>query len=295
MKAAASTVYTHAAARLAATLALAVVVLGAGGPSALGAQGAKGKAVGPGSPLPKPSIPEGPKVPTTFEELFAERSGRALGALGYLRCMQSTVNALRSGALGDVPRSWTITCVQQGGEWRGVFGELTDGKPGMRVHLQYALRGTGGGMLVSDAVDTARVSGTARALLRGLAAPLPGAGKYEYVPIALAQKTFVEVLFVPVPGDPSRVVVGGDSVIQMSADGVRELGHSRSTPPIRTFAVQPTGDAYLLESREERIPLVSELIVAHLARDMVADVRIRTRQYETALTRGARAPRHVRR
>lgn len=234
-------------------------------------------------PPPKPKLPSSLKIPTTFDSLFAERDVRAESALGYLGCMQRTVNALRGGALGAVPREWSIACMLQGAEWRGVFGELTEHAPGFAVRLQYALRGNG--VVVKDPVDTARAAGLARALFRGLSAPLPGAGKYEFIPLALPQKTYIEVWFVPVPSNPSRVVVGGDSVIQMSVDGSRELGHTRSAPSIRELALPTDGAAYVLESSEDRIPLLSELVASRLALDFVPQVAVRTRQYESLLTR----------
>ncbi len=239
---------------------------------------------------PKPKLPPSLKIPTTFDSLFAERDVRAEGALGYLGCMQRTISALRGGALGAVPKEWSIACMQQGAEWRGVFGELTDGAPGFTVRLQYALRGTG--VVVRDPVDTARAGGIARALFRGLSAPLPGAGKYEFIPLALPQKTYIEVWFVPVPSNPSRVVVGGDSVIQMSLDGTRELGHTRAAPAIRELALPTNGAAYVLESSEERIPLLSELVASRLAFDFVPQVSVRTRQYESLLTRALLSSRH---
>ncbi|MBL0171123.1 MAG: hypothetical protein IPP90_10380 [Gemmatimonadaceae bacterium] len=230
-------------------------------------------------------LPKSPKVPETFEGLFAERDARAEAALGYLRCLQGTVSALRSGALGQVPREWSITCVEQGREWRGVFGKLTDG--GIDVRLQYAFRGAGG-VLTTDRIDTARVNGTARALLRGLSAPFPGAGTYEFTPVPLPQPTFLEVWFLPLPGSPARIVVGGDSLIQMTSDGGRELGHSRSTPPMRIVTGPVSGATWNLESIEERIPAVSELMVARMALDVVPEVRVRSRQYESVLTRSGR-------
>ena len=60
--------------------------------SALPAQSA-GAAKQP--PLP-PDLPAFAPVPTTFEGLFAERDARALDVLGYLRCIEATVAALRS-------------------------------------------------------------------------------------------------------------------------------------------------------------------------------------------------------
>lgn len=230
-------------------------------------------------------LPKTPKVPVTFDGLFAERNARATAAVGYFRCMQSTITAIRTGVLGLVPVEWSITCIRQGGEWRGVFGQLRDGT--IDVRMQYAIRGTTGAVTTAP-VDTARVNGTARALLRGLSAPLPGGGRYEFTPVPLPQDKFVEVWFLPVPSNPTRVVVGGDSLIQMTADGVRELGHGRTTPPIRAVSVPLSGSSFVLESREQQIPTVSELVVAHMALDLVPEVRVRSMEYESVLTRGGR-------
>ncbi len=237
-------------------------------------------------------LPKTPKVPTTFEGLFAERDARATNALEYLSCMQATINALRSGQLGKVPTDWSITCIKQGKEWRGVFGSLTD--DGIAVRLQYALRADRG-VITRDAIDTARVSGTARALLRGLSAPRPGGGKYPIIPIALPQNKFVEVWFVAANDNAARAVVGGDSLIQMNAEGTRELGHIKATSPIRTLEVTPSATSWTLESLEERIPSVSEMMAAHAALTVVPEVRVRTHQYDSIIRRGASGWTHVHR
>ncbi len=278
-----------------------VVVVTLVGSSALEAQGGEKKV------KPKPTIPAGatavsppdamkvptsPRVPTTFDELFAERDKRALDALGYLRCLQVTLSAIQSGRLGQVPREWLITCVKQDSEWRGVFSELTEDAPGIRIHRQFALRG--GGMPVDDVVDTATVAGITRAMLRGLAAPLPGKGSFEFLPVPLMQGTFIEVWFLPVPNNPQRAVVGGDSLIQMSSDGVRELGHARSAPPIRTISVS-AGQTFTLASTEERIPQLSELMLAHLALSLAPEVRVLTKQYESIFKSGTLNVQHVQR
>jgi hypothetical protein len=236
-----------------------------------------------------PKMPKTLKVPETFEGLFAERDARARAAVGYLRCLQGTINALRGGALGNVPTSWSIACVEQGREWRGVFGEL--GETGIDVRLQLAFRGERPS-LTRDPVDTARVNGTARALLRGLAAPMPGSGKYEFTPVPLPQGTFLEVWFLPVPTNPGRPIVGGDSLIQMTPDGVRELGHARSTPPIRLLTPPANAQSWTVPSLEERIPTVSELMAAYLALDAVSEVKIKTRQYESTISRSAKGWTH---
>ena len=279
------------------TLRGALLLLGAIGspfvaPASL-AQSPPSKAPPPMRAPKLPALPKTPRVPDTFEELFAYRDTRAKAALDYLRCMQATVTALRTGELGRVPTAWSITCIEQGKEWRGVFGELIDTVPGMRVHLQYALRGNG--MVVKDPIDTARVNGTARALLRGLSAPLAHAASAEFVPIALPQAGYVEVWFIPLPGNPTRVVIGGDSLIQMSTDGVRELGHSRTTPPVRTLAIEPSGPSYTLQSTEERVPLLSEFVIARMALGLVPEVHIRTYQYDSVITRTSDTWTHTRR
>jgi hypothetical protein len=257
--------------------------------SALLAQTPKAAAPTPGQPpagvVDMSKLPRTLKVPETFEGLFGERDTRAVNAIGYLRCMQGTINALRAGVLGQVRRDYSIACVQQGKEWRGVFGELTE--TGIIVRLQFALRGERGAV-TTDAIDTARVNAAARALLRGLSVPLPGQGKYEYTPVILPQPTFVEIWFLPVPAKPTSVVVGGDSLIQMSVDGLRELGHGKTSPPIRAISVPLSGKQWTLESSEARLPSISELVVAHMALDLIPEVHIRTKQYDSALTRAGR-------
>jgi hypothetical protein len=249
------------------------------------------KAGQPGAPdLSK--MPKSPKVPETFDELFAARDQRSQTAIGYFRCMQSTVNALRTGRLGKVPTEWSITCIEQNGEWRGVFGQLSES--GIDVKLQVAYRGDRA-TVTSERVDTNRVNGTARALLRGLSAPHPGAGKYEFTPVPMWHSTFVEVWFLPVPADPTKAIVGGDSLIQMTADGGRELGHGRDTPRIRSTPVPLNASTWTLASPEERIPSVSELMLAWMALDIVPEVRIQTEQYESVLTRSAKRWTHHRR
>lgn len=240
----------------------------------------------------KPKAPVTPRIPTTFDELFAERDQRAMNALSYLRCVRVTLRAMQMGALGLVPREWVITCLEQKNEWRGVFVELAteDGTP--RVRKQFALRDNG--KVVNDPVDTALAAGVARALVRGTTAPPPGKGEYEFLPVPLPQSTFIEVWFLPVPKDPSRSVVGGDSLIQMNKEGTREMGHSRTTSPIRTLAVSP-GDSYSLKSLEERIPLISELMLAHMALSVAPEVRVVSNQYESIFTRGDGPVKHVQR
>lgn len=259
--------------------------------ASLVAQGAKqGPPTNPGMAVPKGMpVPKTPKVPTTFEGLFAERSDRAVRALGYLRCLRNTMGAVEAGFMGRVPRAWLLVCVEQNDEWRGVFTESADDAGGLRVMGQFSMKD---GRPTTASIDTNRVVSAARSLIRGISAPVPGSGKFEHIPLVLPQDGYNEVWFLPMPNNPSRVVVGGDSLIQMTADGVRELGHSRSTPAIRTFAIDRAAGSLLLESTEDRVPLLSELMVAHLALDGKERVVVRTKQYESTFSRGSRTPRH---
>ncbi len=245
-------------------------------------------------PPPGQTLPEFTKAPTTFEGIFAERESRAVDVLGYLRCLEATVSALRAGALGAVERGWSLTCIKQNNQWRGIFGELTDTPPGMRVKVQFALRNPGAtpnsrsGTVVRDPVDTALASGMARALLRGLAATTPGNGLGQFVPVTLTQKKFIEVWFVPSANTPERAVIGGDSLIQLSSDGMRELGHTASSPKMRVISIPVGGSTYTLESSEVTAPLLTELMLAHLAIDVLPEVRVRTREYDAIFTRSTR-------
>jgi hypothetical protein len=245
--------------------------------ASMGAQPPAGAAQAP------PPLPVTPKVPTSHAGLFAARDARAVAAIGYLRCFQGAVTALRTGALGQVPTGWSIACLQQGREWRAVFGELTEEAPGFAVRRQLALRGDGA--VVTDPVDTARAGGVARALLRGLSAPVPGRGVAEFVPLVLHQGTYTEVWFLSPPADPARVAVGGDSLIQMNKEGLRELGHSKRTPPVRLVSVPTTGERWTLGSAEVTLPLLSELMVAHMAADLIPEVTVRTQRYESTWSR----------
>jgi hypothetical protein len=91
-------------------------------------------------------------------------------------------------------------------------------------------------------------------------------------------------------------MIGGDSLIQMSADGTRELGHIRQAAVLRAMTVPLQGAAtWTLPSLEERIPTVSELMLAHLTLDLIPEVRVRTNQYDSILKRGVPGWTHVRR
>lgn len=249
--------------------------------AALAVMGVAGSARAQQAP-PMPPLPQTLKVPDSYEGLFGERDARARAALGFLQCMEETARAMRSGAAGTIDPAWSIACVQEGGEWRGTLAELIAAEPGARVHRQYSVRS---GRVITAPVDTTNVSRIARAMRRALAAPMPGRAQSPFVPVALAQPSFTEIWFLPLP-NPSRIMVGGDSVIQMTADGNRELGHARRTPPLRALSA-PSGGAVLIESAEGKVPLVSELMAAHLALSTAREVRVRTNGRESVLRRGA--------
>lgn len=239
---------------------------------------------GPGAPGgASGGMPQGPPVPTTFEGLFAERDLRARGALQYMQCQQETTQAVRNGALGSSSPSWTIACIPNGNEWRGTVVEFINADPGVRVHRQWALRGNG--MAVRDRVDTTTASAVAYAMARGMSVPKPGRGVADFLPIALVHSGYSEVWFLPALGNAARPVVGGDSVIQMKADGTGELGHAKNTPPIRTLAAPTNNVPWTIVSSEDKVPLISEIIAARRGVAVAGEVRVRTKEYESVLSR----------
>lgn len=235
----------------------------------------------------EPPMPKTIPVPSTYEGLFAERDLRARGALQYMQCHQETMQAARSGALGEMSPSWSVACVPQGNEWRGAlveFLQAPSGSAGVKVHRQWALRGAG--VAVRERIDTMAVSAVARAMARGLSAPRPGRGVADLMPVALLHESYSEVWFLPVLGASSRPIVGGDSLIQMKADGSAELGHASRTPPVRRLVSPVAGAPWVIESSEDRVPLISELIAARRGVGVAGEVRVRTKQFESTLRRG---------
>jgi hypothetical protein len=71
----------------------------------------------------------------------------------------------------------------------------------------------------------------------------------------------------------------------MNKEGLRELGHSKRTPPVRLVSVPTTGERWTLGSAEVTLPLLSELMVAHMAADLIPEVTVRTQRYESTWSR----------
>ena len=152
----------------------------------------------------------GPLLETTFERIRTER----------MAGMSMLNPALAVAAVGFE---------RQGNEWRGALVEFTQapsGSANVKVQRQWALRGSG--VAVRERIDTQAVAAVARAMARGLSAPRPGRGVADLMPVALLYEGYSEVWFLPVLGASSRPVVGGDSLIQMKADGSAELPDSRA-------------------------------------------------------------------
>ena len=225
-----------------------------------------------------------PKPPLTLDDRFAERYKRSVRVVQYSQCMMQTIVAGRTGKVGVVPPNDLAICVQQKGEWRGVFGQFDESKAGFAVRLQYAMRGNG--KIIREPIDTAVVAGAARSLVRASSIPFPGNPADEFLPLILQQENFNEIWFLSSKMDPAHAVVGGDSIIQMSASGVKELGHSKNTPLTRHVEAKP-GETLIIESSESDVPMVSELVVGNAAADIVPEVRIRTIKYDWIRTKAA--------
>jgi hypothetical protein len=251
------------------------------GASAQGRSGEPPVKGGPPAGLPIPQTLR-PKPPQTLDERFADRNTRAILAFQYTRCMLTTIVAGRAGKVGTIPPNDLAICIQQNGQWRGVFGNFNESKTGFEVHLQYSMAGNG--TVVKSSVDTNVVAGAARVLVRASSTPFPGNPAYEFLPIILAQKGFFELWFLSAQMDPTHGIIGGDSLIQMSADGRKELGHSKKAPVARKIEVA-AGDESTIPSTEEDIPTVSELIAGNAAAEIVDKVIIRTYHWDWVRTR----------
>lgn len=230
-------------------------------------------------------LPKTPKMPTSDQEIFAQRDARARNALGYFDCLTRTVKASREGLLGTVPSGAVLVCVQENDEWRGVVAEPVNRMPGVAVQAQYAMRGRG--LVVREPVDTFTVLVTARGQRRAVQAKAVTSGAGSLAPVVLPYESYVEILYVPVPGATnSTLFVGGDSIIQMAPDGSRELGHSRAAPPMTPLTVNTgkTGEA-LIQSTQPQVPLVSELVAARVLLARFRVVRLQSGAYTFTLTR----------
>jgi hypothetical protein len=229
-----------------------------------------------------------PKMPVGFNGIFQHRDQRATDVLQYMQCMNTTVAAEQQGILGNVPDNAVLVCLREKNEWRGVFGVMRNDSTGFVVQAQFALRGNG--VRTTDRVDTLRAGAIARALLRGLNTPVRGAPRNAFTPVPLHYDAYMEIWFVPVQNSATQLFVGGDSLIQLTVDGRREHGHFAKSPPVRGLPI-PRGLTYLIQSNEDEIPLISELMVARMALTRVPEVRIRTKKYESVLS--AKTPRWV--
>ena len=225
-----------------------------------------------------------PKMPEGVVPRFDLRDSRALDMLQYMHCMNETVGAAKQGRLGTVPSSALIVCVRQPEEWRGVAGQLSADRQDFRILSQLSLRNRA---RTTESVDTATAAALARALLRGAATAERGGTRYSFTAVPLKFETFIEVWFMPVQNSATQMLVGGDSLIQMTTDGKREQGHFEKSPKIRELSM-PSGQSYVIESVEDDIPLVSELLAARLALTRVHEVRIRTKKFESVISNTTR-------
>jgi hypothetical protein len=229
-------------------------------------------------------------MPEGAAGLFAVRDSRALDALQYMRCMNATAAAGQRGVLGTIPDNALLVCTKEKNEWRGVFGLLDEQRTSFKVLTQLALRAEP--VRTTEPLDTAKAAAVARGLLRGFDAPARGAPRYSFTPVSLQLGTFVEVWFLPVQNSATMIYVGGDSLIQMTADGVREHGHFSKSPPVRELPL-PSGKVFVIESTEAEIPLVSELVAARLALLRVPEVHILTKKFESVMSNQTRKWTHT--
>ncbi len=242
-----------------------------------------------GPPTPPPPVDPNSflRAPTTHAGRFALRDDRALHAIQYLNCMNVASEVARQGKLGAIPDDAPLACVRDINGWRGVYGMVGSAGMSFRVLGQVAVNGTEGAPARTK-VDTGAVLSTLRAMQRGMqSATVRNRSRYEFMAIPVVLETFTEVWVLPVQSSVSRLLVGGDSLIQLTADATREQGHFSSAPPVRELAA-PSGNSYLILSNEEEIPLVSELVAARLALMNVPEVRIQTKKFNSVISNSTR-------
>ncbi len=231
-------------------------------------------------------LPKTPKMPSSDQEVFTQRDLRARNVLGYFDCLARTVKASRVGGLGAVPPTSLLVCVQENDEWRGVVAEPVDKFPGVAVRTQLAMRGAGA--VVKEPIDTFNVLAIARGVRRAVQAKATTVGAITVSPVVLPYDSYLEILYVPVPTENGTLYVGGDSIIQMAPDGSRELGHSRSAPPMTPLTVNAgKRDEAVIQSTQPQVPLVSELVAARALLPRFRVVTLQSADYTFTLTRAA--------
>lgn len=260
--------------RLSAILAGALVAIGAASSPVAAQDGEK-----PKFEDPFPAMPKG------FSGLFTLRDSRALDMMQYMHCMNTTIASAQQGMLGSIPENALVVCIKQKNEWRGVFGTLDADRITFAVLGQVAIRGVA--IKTTEALDTAASAAVARAMMRGAVSPTRGSSTISFTMVPLRLETFLEVWFMPVQNSATRMYVGGDSVIQMTPDGRREQGHTTKAPAVREVPMAG-GNVFVLESTEEEVPLISELMAARLSLLRVPEVRVRTKKYESVLSNATR-------
>ncbi len=230
-----------------------------------------------------------PKVPEGHGARFELRDERALSMLQYMNCMNNTVTSAQRGMLGIIPENAVLACVREKDGWRGVFGVANRVGDGInfRIIAQVSMQGTNA-VRTNAPVDTVRVVSAIMASARGQEA-MSGRnkGKYETTAVPLQFESFMELWFMPVQNNASKLFVGGDSLIQMTVDGRREQGHFQKSPPVRELPM-PSGRVFEIASTEDELPLVSELMAARLSLLRVPEVRIVTRKYTSVISNTTR-------
>lgn len=228
-------------------------------------------------------IPRTLPVPRTYSEIFTHRDSRAVDILQYLHCIGATAAAEQSRVI-SAPDSALLLCTREKDGWRGILGAVDKRFGNFHVFSQVAVKQStaGAGAKTTASLDTLTLGAVARAHVRALQSPTRGAPRNAFTWAPLHYGNYVEVWFVPLQNSAMNLYVGGDSLIQMTADGRREHGHFSKSPPIRALPL-PTGSTYIIPSHEAEVPLVSELVAARLALMRVPIVKIRTQRYEWTL------------
>ncbi|HST08394.1 MAG TPA: hypothetical protein VLJ83_09480 [Gemmatimonadaceae bacterium] len=140
-------------------------------------------------------------------------------------------------------------------------------------------------ILYSGSVDTSAVLAEARAARESVRKGMPSfaAAKRQFAPISMrSDGDSIEVWLLPAGLFMGAPTVGGERGFVYSPDGrtvVREIDASSQFRPLSI----PDSGQVVIQSNEDDLPLISELIATNLLYDRGRDVRLATRAFTSVL------------
>lgn len=217
---------------------------------------------------------------------FDLQDRRAQNLLVALRCAQRVSELRAQGRFGPADSlGRSGHCLRTGGEWVGVF--LDTDSTGTRLVRASSVSLRDGARLPATP-DTAsllaRQRATRAALDRGYPAYVEA--ERQFGPVTLhPEPDSLQVWLVPVEVLAGRAL-GGERGYLFRPDGTGAPEEVDAFASYRPFSVPDTGTV-TIESREEEIPLLSEMVMANLVNERGRPVMIATRMFVSTLVGAA--------